>query len=54
MKLWPILLASLFAGGVSGCNAIGGAGQDVQAAGEAVEAIAEETKEEMTDDGKVE
>jgi len=50
MKLWMLLMTLLFVGSVSGCNTISGAGQDVQAAGEAVEDIAEETKDELTDD----
>lgn len=38
--LFLTILASIF--GLSGCNTISGAGQDIEAAGEAVEGAAED------------
>lgn len=44
-----LMLAMLFAGGITGCNTTRGLGQDVEAAGEGLEEVAEETEEELED-----
>ena len=47
MKLLSTFTMILFAFVLSACNTIGGAGQDVEAAGEAIEEAAQETKAKM-------
>ena len=43
------ILLSLIGFAVTGCNTTRGIGQDVKATGEAIEEVAEETKEELND-----
>jgi predicted small secreted protein len=43
------MLTIFFACGVVGCNTTRGIGQDVEAAGEGLEEVAEETEEELED-----
>lgn len=50
MEIWTIILSFMFILGVAGCNTLSGAGQDMQAAGEAVEESAGDVKDELTDD----
>lgn len=47
--LATLMLTQFFAGGVVGCNTTRGIGQDVEAAGEGIEEVADETKEELED-----
>jgi predicted small secreted protein len=44
MKALMIALFGFFALSLSACNTIGGAGQDVQAAGQAVQEVAKDAK----------
>lgn len=51
MSRYSSILVAILAGvAFSACNTISGAGQDIQAAGGAVEEVAEDTKDELTDD----
>lgn len=47
--LIAMMLMIFFAGGITGCNTTRGIGQDVEAAGEGLEDLAEETEEELED-----
>ena len=47
--LITLMLTIFFAGGIAGCNTTRGIGQDVEAAGEGIEEVAEETEEELED-----
>jgi len=47
--LTTLMLTIFFAGGIAGCNTTRGIGQDVEAAGEGIEEVAEETEEEFED-----
>jgi predicted small secreted protein len=48
MKLLPAFTIMLFAFALSACNTISGAGEDIEAVGEAIEEAAENTKGKMT------
>lgn len=47
--LTSLMLIVFFAGSVTACNTTRGIGQDVEAAGEGIEEVAEETEEELED-----
>lgn len=47
--LTTLIFTILFAGAIAGCNTTRGIGQDVEAAGEGIEEVAEETEEELED-----
>lgn len=47
--LIALMIAMLSAGGITGCNTTRGLGQDVEAAGEGLEEVAEEAEEELED-----
>jgi len=50
MRILPTLMFTIFlAGGIAGCNTTRGIGQDVEAAGEGIEEVAEQTEEELED-----
>ncbi len=44
-----MLLLTLFAFGLYGCNTTRGLGQDIEATGEKIEEVAENTEEELED-----
>ena len=50
MNLLKVLLLALFAISVTACNTVQGIGQDVGAAGNAIEHAAEEVEEEIDGD----
>ena len=49
-KVIPLSILVLFAFGLAGCNTTRGLGQDIEATGEKIEEVAEETKERIEND----
>jgi len=49
MRILTTLIFTLLFAGIAGCNTTRGIGQDVEAAGEGLEEVAEETEEELED-----
>jgi len=49
-KLTATLIFSFFSLGLAACNTTAGLGKDIEATGEAIEEVAEDTKEKMKND----
>ncbi len=49
-KLLILLSGAIFAFSVAGCNTTAGLGKDIEATGEKIEEVAEDTKDEISND----
>lgn len=49
-KLVLLLCASMFAFSIAGCNTTAGLGRDIGATGDKIEEVAEDTKDEISND----
>ncbi|NNF17515.1 MAG: entericidin A/B family lipoprotein [Gammaproteobacteria bacterium] len=49
MNKLSLVITLMLAGLATGCNTVSGAGKDVEAVGETVEQVAEDTRDELKD-----